>query len=262
MMSGWGYSESPLVDGDRLIVTPGGRTNTLVALDKKTGEKVWSASVPEGDGAGYASAVAADIAGEKQYVQFLGRGVVGVSARDGKFLWRYNRTANGTSNAATPIVSGDQVFSASAYNKGGALVTIKKQGDGFKADETYFVKDMRNQHGGVILLDGCLYGANGGNGEGAIQALVCVDFKSGQVLWQSKKADKGSIAYADGRIYYRTEDGQVVLIEPSAKEYIEKGRFSQPDRSRNPAWPHPIVANGKLYLRDQDVLLCYDVKAP
>jgi alcohol dehydrogenase (cytochrome c) len=122
---------------------------------------------------------------------------------------------------------------------------------------------MQNHHGGMIVFDGCLYGANGGNEGGN---LICLDFKTGNVLWDEReKGDqgvpKGSVTLADGRLYYRTEDGTMLLIEPSSKQYIERGRFDPPDRSKQPAWTHPVIANGKLYLRDQDVLLCYDVKA-
>lgn len=135
---------------------------------------------------------------------------------------------------------------------------LVKDGDGVKAEEVYFTKSMENHHGGVILHDGCLYGARGGLGGGR---LACLDFKTGKVLWESPGTPKGSVALADGRLYYRAETGPVLLIEPSAKEYVERGRFQQPDRSKSPAWAHPVIANGKLYIRDQDVLLCYDVKA-
>jgi outer membrane protein assembly factor BamB len=263
MMSGWGYSESPLIDGDRLICTPGGKDATLVALNKTTGELIWKAPVPGGDGAGYASAIAVDFGGRREYVQFLGKGVAGVEAESGKFLWRYNHPANGTANAATPIYHDGSVFATSAYNSGGGLVKLSQGDDGsVKADEVWFSKkDMQNHHGGVILLDGYLYGANGGNGGGF---LICLDFKTGNVMWDQRDrrgVSKGSVALADGRIYYRQEDGTMILFEPSPKEYLERGRFLQPDRSSKPDWPHPVVANGKLYLRDQDVLLCYDVKA-
>ncbi|HEX5272862.1 MAG TPA: PQQ-binding-like beta-propeller repeat protein [Gemmataceae bacterium] len=266
MMSGWGYSESPLIDGDKLICTPGGKEATLVALNKKTGELIWKAPVPGGDGAGYASAIPVDFAGRREYVQFLGKGVVGVEAESGKFLWRYDHPANGTCNAETPIYHDGYVFASSAYNAGGGLAKLSSGSDGaVKAEEVWFTnKQMRNHHGGVILLDGYLYGANGGN-EGGF--LICLDFKTGKVMWDERDkpgrrgVSKGSVALADGRVYYRQEDGTMILFEPSPKEYLERGRFQQPDRSRAPAWSHPVIANGKLYLRDQDVLFCYDVKA-
>ena len=135
---------------------------------------------------------------------------------------------------------------------------LDKDGDGgIKAEEVYFTLKMRNQHGGMILHDGCLYGASGSN-EGGF--LTCLDFKTGKVLWSSRRAPKGSLVLADGRLYYRAEDGNLLLIKPSSKEYIERGRFRQPDRSEEQAWPHPVIANGRMYIRDQDVLLCYDVK--
>jgi outer membrane protein assembly factor BamB len=165
---------------------------------------------------------------------------------------------------STPFHADGQVFAASAYGAGGGLVKLSKDGDkGVKAEEVYFTKKMENHHGGMILHDGCLYGANGGNGGGF---LICLDFKTGNVLWDQrdgggKRVEKGSIAMADGRLYYRTEGGTVLLIEPNPKEYVEKGRFEQPDRTRLPAWAHPVIANGKLYIRDQDTLFCYDIKA-
>ena len=218
-----------------------------------------------GGGAAYASVIAIDFEGQRQYVQFTSKGLVGVAASDGKFLWRYDRAANGMGiNCSTPIYQDGLVFAASAYGAGGGAVKLTKDAAGaIKAEEVYFTKKMQNHHGGMIVLDGCLYGANGGN-EGGY--LVCLDFKTGNVLWDgrdvpNRPAPKGSLALADGRLYYRTEKGTVLLIEPNPKEYVERGRFEQPDRSRPPAWAHPVVANGKLYIRDQDVLFCYNVKA-
>ncbi|HOX03869.1 MAG TPA: PQQ-binding-like beta-propeller repeat protein [Verrucomicrobiota bacterium] len=217
-----------------------------------------------GSGAAYASAIAIDFDGQRQYVQLTARALIGVAASDGKFLWRYDTPANRMGiNCSTPIHHGGMVFAASAYGAGGGLLKLSKEANGgVKAEEVYATRRMQNHHGGMILLEGCLYGANGGNEGGA---LVCLDFKTGNVLWDRRDSGerraKGSLALADGRLYYRTEDGAMLLIEPSPKEYIERGRFEQPDRSEQPAWTHPVIANGKLYLRDQDVLFCYDVKA-
>lgn len=249
---GWGYSESPLIDGDKLLCTPGGKDATLVALDKKTGELLWKGKVPEGDGAHYSSIIAVNLGGKRQYVQFLGGGVVGLSA-DGEFLWRYNHPANGTANCSTPLFADNCVFAASDYGTGGGLVRLTAAGDKVQAKEVYFTKEMRNHHGGMVLIDGYLYGANGGQ-------LTCLDFKTGEVAWSSGKAGKGSIAAADGRLYYRNEGGPIMLIEINPKKYVEHGRFRPAKTSRAPAWPHPVLANGKLYIRDQDMLFCYDVK--
>ena len=220
---------------------------------------------PQDTGAAYSSAIVIDFGGQRQYVQLLATTVAGVAADDGKLLWRYDKPANGMHlNISTPIYHDGQVFAASAYGAGGGLARLSKKPTGeFAAEEVWFSKSMENHHGGVILHDGALFGANGGNGGGY---MACLDFKTGEVLWNERDSDKrrvtkGSVAFADGRIYYRTEEGPIVLIEPSRKEYLERGRFNQPERTDKPAWAHPVVANGKLYIRDQDTLFCYDVKA-
>jgi len=286
----WRFTESPLVDGDKVICTPGGQDAMLVALDKLTGKTVWKSQMPAaaggagggpgggpgggrggrggfggGGGAAYASAIAIEFEGQRQYVQLTARALIGVAASDGKFLWRYDKPANRMGiNITTPLYHDGMVFGASAYGAGGGLVKLSKDASGgIKAEEVYLSNKMQNHHGGVILLDGYLYGANGGNEGGN---LVCLDFKTGNVMWDGRQVarsqtPKGSILLADGRLYYRHEKGTMTLIEPSPKEYIERGRFEQPDRSESPAWTHPVIANGKLYVRDQDLLLCYDVKA-
>ncbi len=275
IMPVWGFGESPLVDGDKLICTPGAEDATLMALDKKTGKPLWKCAVPEGptgdrgflgrSGAAYASVIAIDFEGERQYVQLTATTLVGVAASDGKLRWRYDRASTTHRiNCTTPLYHEGMVFATSAYDGGGGLVRLSKEADGgTKADEVWFSKKMQNHHGGVILVEGCLYGANGGNGGGD---LVCLDFKTGNVLWDGRNlpgrpASKGSLTLADGRLYYRTEKGAVILVEPSPKGYLERGRFEQPDRTREQAWPHPVIANGKLYIRDQDSLFCYDIKA-
>jgi outer membrane protein assembly factor BamB len=286
----WAYRESPLVDGEKVIVTPGGPDAMMAALNKLTGETIWKSQVPAGagnaggpggprggrggrggfgggGGAAYASAIAIDFEGQRQYVQLTAKALVGVAAADGKFLWQYEKPANRNAiNCTTPLYHDGSVFASSAYGAGGGLVKLSKDGSGgggggVRAEEVWFSQRMQNHHGGVILVGDALYGANGGNEGGA---MVCLDFKTGNVLWnqrQEGRAPKGSIALADGRLYYRTEQGAMLLIEPDPKQYVEKGRFEQPDRTRQPAWPHPVIANGKLYLRDQDLLFCYDVKA-
>jgi len=263
-MPTWSFRESPLVDGDKVICTPGGEDATLAALDKLTGKTIWKSQVPGSPRAAYASVIAIDFEGQRQYVQLTQKAVVGVAAADGKFLWRYNRPANAMGiNCSTPLYNDGKVFASSAYGAGGGLAKLSKDADGgVKAEEVYPARKMQNHHGGMILLDGCLYGANGGNEGGA---LVCLNFQTGDVLWDERddsehRAPKGSIAFADGRLYYRTEKGAVLLIEPNKKEYVEHGRFEQPDRTRQPAWSHPVIANAKLYIRDQDALFCYDIK--
>jgi outer membrane protein assembly factor BamB len=248
----WGYTETVLIDKDKLICTPGGK-NTIVALKPASGEVIWRSSIPKADAAQYSSVVAAEIAGRRQYVQFVRGGIVGIDAADGTFLWRYNAPANGTANCSAPIVHDDYVFAASNYGTGGGLVQVSKSGDAFDAKEVYFTKKMQNHHGGMVLVDGYLYGSNEG-------LLTCLDFKTGKVQWEERAPGKGSIAHADGRLYYRNEGGPVFLVGANPKKYVEYGRF-EPPRSDAPAWPHPVIANGRLYLRDQELIFCYDVSA-
>lgn len=259
----WAFAESPLVDGDVLVCTPGGEKAALVALNKKTGDVIWQAALEElaatkkgknYNVAGYSSVIPADIQGVKQYVQFLAGGVVGVDAKTGKLLWHYDHPANGTANISTPIQIGkDAVFAASGYGTGGGLAKINKKNDKLEAEEAYFVKEMQNHHGGMVVKDGFLYGT--GNG-----ALICIDLSNGKIAWQNKSVGKGAVAFADGHIYLRSERGPIALVEANPKEYKEGGRFDQPERSNQQAWAHPVIAGGKLYLRDQDNLFCYDVK--
>jgi outer membrane protein assembly factor BamB len=261
----WSFRESPLIDDQKLICTPGGAGATLVALDKMTGQTIWKCQVPGNPGAAYASAIAIDVQGQREYVQLTQRTLIGVAASDGRFLWRYDHPACRTGiNCSTAVYYDGMVFASSAYGNGGGLAKlVQGPSGGVKAEEVYFTKRMQNHHGGMIVVDGSLYGANGGN-EGGY--LVCLDFKTGKVLWDQReggqrRVPKGSIAMADGLLYYRTENGTVVLFEPNPQKYVERGRFEQPNRTDLPAWAHPVIANGKLYIRDQDTLFCYDVKA-
>lgn len=261
----WSFRESPLVDGNKVICTPGGEGATIVALDKLTGNTLWKSAVTGDPRPAYASAIAIDFDGQRQYVQFTARSLVGIAASDGKPLWRYTRVANGPGiNCATPIYRDGHVFASAAYGAGGVWLKLKKDANGdTDAEEVWLSKKMQNQHGGVIIHDGCLYGANGGNEGGA---LACLELATGKVFWDERDhpergVGKGSVALADGRLYFRTESGTMLLVEPSSKHYIERGRFDPPDRSDLPAWSHPVIANGRLYLRDHHVLLCYNVKA-
>lgn len=250
----WGYSESVLVDGDWALCTPGGSQATLVALEKSNGNTVWESAI--GDGAGYSSIIAIQPGGAKQYAQFTGQGLIGVRPRDGELLWRYNAPANGTANIATPIADGSLVFAASGYGTGGGLVQLEAHDSEIVAKERYFTKNMKNHHGGMVLVDGYLYGSNDPG------LLTCLDFKTGEVRWKDRRPGKGSILFADGRIIARSEEGKLSLVEAKPDDFVLHGQFEQPHRSTQPSWPHPVIANGKMYLRDQNVLLCYDVRDP
>jgi outer membrane protein assembly factor BamB len=262
----WAYAESVLIDGDVVVCTPGGQKATLAALKKKDGETVWTCAVPGGDAAAYASIVVAEVGGVRQYVQFLAKGVVGVEAKTGKFLWRYDKTADPAATIPTPVVRDGYVFTSTSRN-GSGLNQIKVAGGAVTSEEVYYNKTALNSIGGTVLVGDYLYGTNA-RGE-----LVCMNFKTGEVKWHDKCVGTASVCYADGMLYVRAQGGtgfgpepadkppQVALVEATPDGYKEKGRFTQPDHGKDrPAWPHPVVANGRLYLRDQGVLLCYDVK--
>jgi outer membrane protein assembly factor BamB len=250
----WGFAESPLVDGEKVIVTPGGRENTIVALKRTDGSVVWRAAL--GDVADYSSVLKAKLAGVDQYVNVTRQGLLGVESESGKLLWRYARMAmpgDRGSNISTAIVSGDSAFATRAYDHGGGRVDIVRNGDKFEAKEVFFTKEMQNHHGGVVLLDGMVYGSSN-------RDLLCLDYKTGTVKWADKGSGKCSVLYADGMLFCRDEKGPLTLVEATPDGYKQKGRFEQPDRSRRQAWPHLVIANGMMFVRDQDVLLCYDVR--
>lgn len=250
---GWGYSESVLVDGPWVVGTPGGSKATIAAFQKADGELVWGA--PVGDPAAYSSVIKVSIGRVKQYVTLTAKGVIGVDAKDGAPLWRYDKVANGTANVSTCVWFGQTIFGASGYGTGGALVWPQKSGRGFEVKEMYFTKKMKNHHGGMVLHDDHLYGSDDPG------RLTCIEFKTGKVKWEDRTPGKCSVLYADGMLYCRNERGPMTLVEATPDGFKSAGRFDQPDRSDKNAWPHPVIANGRLFLRDQDVLLCYDVRA-
>lgn len=273
----WRYAESVLIDGDKLICTPGGSKGTLAALDKKDGKTLWQ-STGWTDKAHYSSPVLATIDSVKQYVQLTADSVAGVG-EDGKVLWKAKRIGD-TAVIPSPIVSGNNVFVTSGYKAGCDLFKVTKAGDTFKVETIYSGRQnkvMDNHHGGVILLDGKIYGYSDGGRSASdpneMPGWTCMDMMSGKLIWrENEKLSKGSIAYADGRLYLRDfgdpsgvggggGPGTIVLIEASPAGWKEHGRFNPPNRAKQPAWAHLVITGGKMYVRDQDNLLCYDVKA-
>lgn len=248
---GWGYSESPLVVGELLIMTPGGGQGTVVALDKATGKTVWhSSSVTQG--AHYSTPVIATIHGIKQVVQFGNQSVFGISLDDGSQLWNYEAPANGTANCCSPIVEDNFVFASSAYGTGGGLVKVTKTSDGQQAEEVYFENKLQCHHGGIVKIGDYMYSCGGG-------PLTCVEFRTGKIEWQSRSVGKGSLLAADGMLYVLSEGHRVALVEATPEEYREHGKFQIQSHGR-PSWAHPVVAGGVLYIRDQQSLTAYDVR--
>ena len=250
----WGFSESVLIDGDKALCTPGGSQGAIIALDKKTGDTIWSTKDFK-DPAHYSSLVCCEIAGVRQYVQLTASSVVGV-ATDGSVLWRADRRGK-TAVIPTPIVKGNRVYVTSGYGAGSNLFDIQHSDGKFTAKEVYSNRTIASHHGGAILVGDHVYGYCDAKG------WVCQEFNTGDIKWaQKRQVGKGSLTYADGRLYLRSEsDGIVALIEATPDGYKENGRFVQPDFGKPKTWPHPTVVGKKLYLRDQDILLCYDVSS-
>ncbi len=251
----WGYSESVLVDGDKVLCTPGGRKGAILALNKKTGEEIWQ-SKEFTESAHYASIIVAEIDGMRQYIQLTPKKLAGLNAEDGSLMWSYDWPGQ-TAVIPTPIYKDGSVYIASGYGVGCAMVKVTKD----SATEVYKNKVMKNHHGGVILVGDHLYGYSDGLG------WVCQDFKTGEEVWSEKRAlAKGAVTCADGMLYCQGErNGEIVLAEATPKGWTEKGRFTLEPQSkfrspRGKIWTHPVVANGKLYLRDQEIISCYDIK--
>jgi outer membrane protein assembly factor BamB len=262
---GWGYAGSPLVDGDRLVCVPGGPRGTLAALDKKSGEVLWR-SKDLTDQATYSSPVIAEIGGVRQYVQMTNDGVAGVAAKDGKLLWYYKRESPfGDIVAPTPVVKGDLVFITAGPSGGRDLVKVGAKNGKFTTENIYGDKEIENTHGGVLLVGDAIYGCSGDRRA----KWFCQDFKSGKFLWtrEDRKLGSGSVTCADGRLYcLGDKSGLAMLLETSPKGWTPKGQLTLPEKSKlrprsGGMWTHPVVANGRLYLRDQELLFCYDVKA-
>jgi outer membrane protein assembly factor BamB len=245
----WGYSESPLVDGEKVIVAPGGAGASVVALNKATGAVIWKS---QSDGAGYSSAIPFDSGPTHGLAILTANAAVGLNLKNGELLWRYPNVANHTANIATPIVKQDHIFFSSAYNTGCALLKLTPQGGSVDASEVYFSKDMQNHYTTSVLVGDYVYGSSNA-------IFTAMEFLTGKVVWRDRGVGKGNCIYADQRLYCLGETGTVGLIEPTPKAYTEKSRF-EIQKGDNPTWTPPVVANGRLYLREQDNLYSYDIK--
>ncbi len=246
----WGYSESPLIVGDRILVNAGGSRASIVAIAKADGAALWQ---NHNDEAGYSSPMLMRTGSLNQVIFFTGQRTLAVDPRDGRVLWSYNKAANGTANIATPIVRGTRVFLSSDYGTGAALLDIRAAGNLASASEVYFTRDMRNHHASSVLIDDHLYGFSS-------SILTALKFDTGAMAWRDRSVGKGSLIFADRRLYLYSEDGVVGLAEASPAGYREHGRFTLAQQSGLPTWSHPIISGGLLIIRDQDNVYAYDVK--
>ena len=245
----WGYSESPLIDGAQVIATPGGNKHSVVALDKLTGKLLWKS---QNDSAAYSSPSLAVVGGVRHYVVFTAEGVMGLRAGNGELLWRYDKVSNQTANVATPLVMDNRVFVSSDYGAGCALLELTASGNGVKAAEVYFNREMKNHHASAILVKDYLYGFNS-------SILTAMKWDTGEVAWRDRATGKGSAVYADGQLVLLGENGVVALVKIGSGSYQEVSRFPL-ELTGRPAWAHPVIANGHLFIRDQNSLYCYRLR--
>ena len=254
----WAYSESPLVDGDTVVCSPGGTDGTIVALNKTTGDVLWKCTIPEAGAAAYSSAIVVTTGGVKQYVQMIDKGLVGIDAKSGKLLWRFAKAVSKYgANIPSPTAAGNIIYCGSAGTGGGAVKLEAKNG-GVEAQELYFEAKLPTAIGGSVKVGDYLYGTTA-------QALLCIEFATGKVKWEDRAIGAASLCAADGKLYLHGENGEVALVDASPEGYREQGRFTpseSPKRSSpmEKAWAYPVVANGRLYLREHGSLWCYTVK--
>jgi outer membrane protein assembly factor BamB len=257
----WAYAESPLVDGDVVVVTPGGPQATMLAVNKKNGAVIWKSAIPGGEPAGYASAIVVQAAGRRQYVQLLSKGMVGVDAKTGQFLWRYAEVAKGPAQYFTPVARGEYVY-CGALGVGGGMVRLKADGNGVSAEPVYFTRGLPNGIGGAVVVGDHLYGTE------VTQKLLAVDFVTGKVMWEAPNFGWGSIAAADGHLYVHLVTGDYILVEATPQGFRQKGRFTPPNPPKHKqvgqfpemAFTYPVIADGRLYVRDLGTLWAYDIK--
>jgi hypothetical protein len=252
----WGFAESVLIDGKKLICTPGAPGAMMVALDKLDGSPIWKCASRAGNPVpGYASPLVADVAGTRQYITYTGAGVVGVRASDGAFLWGNDSTANTPANCTTPLLIRDYVFVSSAYNGGGTLLQLLAGENGeVHAKQISHTHFMNSHFGGMVCIAGYVYGASG-------DVLTCFSPERNEVVWHDRSVGKCTITYADGNLYVRSESGPVALVEATPDGYHLRGKFMPPTSGNGRAWAYPVVAAGRLFLRDEDGLACYSLRA-
>ena len=255
---GWGFASAPLVDGDKLICVPGGKQGLFAALDKKTGKVLWR-SKEVTDQVSYSSPLAVEVGGIRQYIQVTNKGIVGVAAADGKLLWSYKREYEDVA-IATPLFRDNFVYASVGFNEGCDCIKVVAKDGAFAVEKVYANKDVQSRDGGVVLVGDHIFGHSEKGG------WTCQDFKTGQVKWSDPGIGRGSVTFADGRLYCVAEKGSSVsLVEPSAEGWTEKGKFKLPaaSKKRLPSgglWTHPAIADGKLFVRDQELVFCFDVK--
>jgi outer membrane protein assembly factor BamB len=255
----WALSESLLVDGNNVICCPCGPNTAVVALDKMTGKIVWKSESAEGDLAGYGSPVLVEYKGLRIILTMTGKALIGVNADTGKLLFRYPHKTLFDANVANPVFHDGRVFVSSGYGSGSAMVKLKVKNGKVTAKKVWFSKELDNHHGGVILVDGYLYGASSSSNKAK---WICLDWKTGKMKYAVKGVGKGSATYAEGMLYTLSSRHMMGLVKAAPNAHVLSGEFKIPVPVDTTSRGHPVVCGGRLYIRYNAFLYAYDIKAP
>lgn len=250
----WGLSESLLIDGDNVICSPGGPQASMVALNKHTGAVVWKAP-STGELAGYASPVLAEIEGLRMVITMTAKGLIGVNADTGELLWHVDHESYTDQNTTGPVLEGNEVF-VSTLQGGSVKWRIGVEDGKAKIEEVWRTNDFDNHHGGVVLVNGNLYGTSMTRNR---NKWVCLDWESSEVKHVDEGVGKGSMTYADGMLYALGENGDMGLVRPTAGGHEMISSFEIPEGGKGNSWAHPVVCAGRLYIRHGEFLYAYDV---
>jgi outer membrane protein assembly factor BamB len=250
----WGYAEGPLIDGDKVFCSPCGKKATFVALDRKTGAELWTSLVPDAPASGYCQPTIVEHKGKRMIVTMTKEGVVALTPEDGKVLWQFAYKNGYGNHCDTPLYSAGMLYITSGYGKGAVGLALNDAGT--SVTQVWAQPKQDPVHGGAILLDGYVYASSHQTIGGR---WSCVEFKTGKMMWEDPCVGKGgSVIFADGMLYCYSEDGNVGLVKPSPEKCQVVSTVKVP-QGEGDHWAHLVVANGRMYVRHGDALMCYDV---
>lgn len=250
----WALAESLLVDAARVICSPGGPETAVVALSKMTGKTVWKSPSAEGDLAGYATPTLVEYQGLRMIFTLTSRAIIGVNADTGDLLFRFPHKTDYDVNVLTPIFRDGRLFVSTGYGSGSVMLKLTVDGKKAAVEELWRSKALDNHHGGVLLLDGYLYGSSFAG------RWVCLEWETGKTMYQARGVGKGSATFADGMLYMLSEKSDLGLAKATPEGLEVISQFKLPEGGEGPSWAHPVVCGGRLYLRHGDNLYAYDVK--
>jgi len=257
----WGLSESLLVDGQNIICCPGGEEISMVALDRDTGETVWTCT-EVGDKPSYAASILVNYKGLRQIVTFMSASAIGVAADTGKLLWKYDHPIKYDANIVTPIYHDGHIILFATFGRGATMLKLNVKGEECAVEEVWRTEELDNEHGGVVLVDGYLYGHADGNHKW--RHWACLELQTGKTMYSVKGLPvkgSGALTYADGMLYLLSDNSTVALVPANPEGFEIVSQFQLPQGGKGPTWAHPVVLDGRFYIRHGNFLYVYDVRA-